>query len=64
VVEALEAEGDPDEILDSLAARVAGGTPEAACAAVMQRALRAGPSPLAPPDDRTVLAFIPGGRRV
>jgi sigma-B regulation protein RsbU (phosphoserine phosphatase) len=64
VVEALEAEGDPDEILDSLAAGLAGGTPEAACAAVMRRALRAGPSPLAPPDDRTVLAFIPGGHRV
>ena len=63
VVEALEARGDPDVILDGLAARLAGGTPEAACAAVMNRALRTGPSPLAPPDDRTVLAFVPGGRR-
>lgn len=64
VVEALEAEGDPLVILDGLAARLAGGTPEAACVAVMEKALRAGPSPLAPPDDRTVLAFIPGGRPV
>jgi serine phosphatase RsbU (regulator of sigma subunit) len=61
VVEALEGEGDPDPILDSLAARLADGTPEAACAAVMQRVLRAGGSPVAPPDDRTVLAFVPGG---
>lgn len=64
VVEALEARGDPDAILDGLAARLARGTPEAACAAVMRRVLRAGPSRLAPPDDRTVLAFTPGGRRV
>jgi serine phosphatase RsbU (regulator of sigma subunit) len=64
VVEALEAEGDPQAILDDLAARLAGGTPEAACAEVMEQALRAGPSPLAPPDDRTVLAFAPGVRRV
>jgi adenylate cyclase len=63
VVEALEAEGDPHVILDGLAARLAGGTPEAACVEVMQQAQRAGPSPLAPPDDRTVLAFMPGGRR-
>lgn len=64
VVEALEAEGDPHVILDGLAARLAGGSPEAACVEVMQQTLRAGPSPLAPPDDRTVLAFIPGGRHV
>ena len=64
VVEALEARGDPDVILDGLAARFSSGTPEAACTAVMQRVLRTGPSPLAPPDDRTVVAFIPGGRRV
>jgi serine phosphatase RsbU (regulator of sigma subunit) len=63
VVEALEGEGDPAAILDILAARAAGGTPEAACTAVMQRALRAGPSSLAPPDDRTVVAFVPGTRR-
>lgn len=64
VVEALESEGDADAILDHIAARLATGTPEAACAALMQRVLRAGPSPLAPPDDRTVLAFVPGGRGV
>jgi phosphoserine phosphatase RsbU/P len=64
IVEALESRGDPDVILDGLTARLAGGTPEAACSAVMQRALRTGPSPLAPPDDRTVVAFVPGGRGV
>lgn len=64
VVEALEAEGDPHVILDGLAARLAGGTPDAACAAVMQRVRRAGPSPLAPPDDCTVLAFVPGRNHV
>jgi phosphoserine phosphatase RsbU/P len=64
VAEALEAEGDPDQIIDGLARRLAAGTPEAACTAVMERVRRARPSPLAPPDDRTVLAFIPGGRRV
>jgi serine phosphatase RsbU (regulator of sigma subunit) len=64
VVEALEGEGDPQVILDDLARQLAAGTPEAACTAVMEQARRAGPSPLAPPDDRTVLAFAPGGRRV
>ena len=64
VVEALEAEGDPDEVIDGLARRLAAGTPDAACRAVMERVRRAGPSPLAPPDDRTVMAFVPGGRRV
>ena len=64
VAEALEADGDPDEIIDGLARSLAAGTPEAACTAVMERVRRAGRSPLAPPDDRTVLAFVPGGRRV
>jgi serine phosphatase RsbU (regulator of sigma subunit) len=64
VVEALEAKGDPQVILDGLAARLAGGTAEAACEEVMQKALHAGPSKVAPPDDRTVLAFLPRGRRV
>jgi serine phosphatase RsbU (regulator of sigma subunit) len=64
VVEALEAEGDPQVILDGLARQLAAGTPEAACTAVMTRVRRADPSPLAPPDDRTVVAFVPGGRRV
>jgi sigma-B regulation protein RsbU (phosphoserine phosphatase) len=64
VVEALEVKGDPQVILDGLAVRLVGGTPEAACDEVMRKALRAGPSKVAPPDDRTVLAFIPGGRRV
>jgi Stage II sporulation protein E (SpoIIE) len=64
VVEALEAGGDPHLTLDGLAARLAGGTPEAACAAVMHEVRSAGPSPVAPPDDLTVLAFVPGGRRV
>jgi sigma-B regulation protein RsbU (phosphoserine phosphatase) len=62
VVEALEGRGDPDVILDGLAARLARATPEAACTAIMRRVLRSGPSALAPPDDRTVLAFVPGAR--
>ena len=45
VAEALEAEGDPDAILDDLARRLAAGTPEAACTAVMDRVRHAGPSP-------------------
>jgi sigma-B regulation protein RsbU (phosphoserine phosphatase) len=64
VVEALESHGDPSVILDGLTARLAGRTPEAVCTAVMQRVLHSGRSPLAPPDDRTVLAFVPGGSRV
>lgn len=64
VTEALETRGDPDVILDGLAARLARETPEAACSAVMKRVLRSGSSRLAPPDDRTVLAFVPGGPRV
>ena len=63
VMEALETEGDPHDIIDNLARRLAAGTPEAACSAVMQRVRRAGQSPLAPPDDRTVVAFVPGPRR-
>jgi serine phosphatase RsbU (regulator of sigma subunit) len=59
VAEALEADGDPDAILDDFARRLAAGTPEAACTAVMDRVRGAGPSPLAPPDDRTVVAFVP-----
>jgi hypothetical protein len=59
VVEALEAEGDPNVVLDSLARRLAAATPKAACVAVMERVLRAGPPRLAPPDDRTVVAFVP-----
>src|SRR5260221_7656089 len=60
VAEALEGEGDPNEILDGLARSLATGTPEAACTAVVERVRRAGGSPLAPPDDRTVVAFVPG----
>ena len=63
VVEALETRGDPQIVLDGLATRMSGQTPEAACAQVMQKALSAGPG-VAPPDDRTVLAFVPGGRHV
>jgi phosphoserine phosphatase RsbU/P len=61
VVEALEVEGDPDVILDGLARGLARGTPEAACATVMARVHAEAPSPLAPPDDRTVVAFVPLG---
>ena len=59
VTESLEAVGDPDAILDDLARRLADGTPEAACAAVRERVRSAGGSPLAPLDDRTVVAFVP-----
>jgi serine phosphatase RsbU (regulator of sigma subunit) len=63
VVDALGANGDPDRFLDGLARRLAGATPAAACAAVMERVHRDGPSSAEPLDDRTVVAFVPRGGR-
>jgi phosphoserine phosphatase RsbU/P len=59
VFEAMDGESDADPILDDLARVVADRTPEAACAAVMQAVGAAPESPVAPPDDRTVVAFVP-----
>src|SRR5262245_2606280 len=59
VLEALEGDGDSDAILDDLARSVADRTPDAACEAVMHAVGAAPESTVAPPDDRTVAAFVP-----
>jgi serine phosphatase RsbU (regulator of sigma subunit) len=64
VIDAVDGNGDADAVFDAIACHLAGATPAAACAAVMDRVHRDGPSSLEAPDDRTVLAFVPRGSHV
>jgi phosphoserine phosphatase RsbU/P len=64
VIDAVDGKGDPDPVLDGLARHLAGATPAAACAAVMDLVHRDGSSSQEAPDDRTVLAFVPRGPHV
>jgi hypothetical protein len=57
--EALETDGDPDELVDALTLELTGDSPEAVCNAVMRRARRASRASQALPNDRMVLAFAP-----